>query len=231
MSENSTDKRKIIRALFIPGIIGILMCLIFILENGMDWDFHRAGIFPRRIESLFGIFGYVFIHADVSHLINNLISFIILGSFLYYFYGQIATKILITSYISSGLMLWIIGREGWHIGASGLIYSLAFFLFFSGIIRKHGPLIAISFIVALNYGNMIWHIFPWEIHDSISWEGHLSGGVIGFILAITHRKSGPQKPIKVWEEEDDSIEYISDEDVDDTNVCEQCEKQNSEILG
>lgn len=208
----SFEKRQIINAVFIPFIIAILMSLSLLLEIGMGWDFHRAGVYPRRVESLWGIFTFVFVHADWGHLANNVISFTVLASFLYYFYRQIATKILIVSYISSGFVLWIIGRDSWHIGASGLIYALAFFLFFSGIIRKHVPLIAISFVVALNYGNMIWHIFPWEVHDPISWEGHLAGGIVGLILSLVFRNQGPQKPLKVWEDEDDSIEYISDED-------------------
>jgi membrane associated rhomboid family serine protease len=124
----------------------------------------------------------------------------------------LASKVLLISYIVSGLILWVIGRDSWHIGASGLIYALAFFLFFSGIIRRYVPLIAISLIVALIYGNMIWHILPWETHDPISWEGHLAGGIVGVFLSIFYRKVGPQKPVKIWDEEDDSIEYISDED-------------------
>ncbi|HEY6914814.1 MAG TPA: rhomboid family intramembrane serine protease [Paludibacter sp.] len=211
-SDNSTYKRQFVNAAFIPFIISILMILSFVLEKGMDWDFHTAGVYPRRIECIWGVFTLVFVHADWSHLINNVISFIILCSFLYYFYRELASRILIISYVFSGLILWGIGRESWHIGASGLIYALAFFLFFSGIIRKHVPLIAISLIVALIYGSMIWHIFPWEVHDAISWEGHLAGGIIGFILSIFYRNKGPKKPVKIWDDEDNFIEYISDED-------------------
>jgi membrane associated rhomboid family serine protease len=215
-SNISTNKRQIFNAIFIPGIIALLMILTFLLEKGMDWDFHTAGVYPRRIENFWGIFTFVFIHAGWSHLINNVISFFILGSFLFYFYQQIAPKILILSYIFSGLILWVIGRESWHIGASGLIYSLAFFLFFSGLIRKHVPLIAISLIVAFVYGSMVWHIFPWKVYDEVSWEGHLAGGLIGFCLSIWYRNKGPQKPVKVWEDEDEieNTDYLTDDEND-----------------
>lgn len=206
----STDKRQIINAIFIPAIIGIFMMLSFLLEKGMNWDFHTAGVYPRRIENIWGIFTLIFVHSDWSHLTNNVISFFLLGSLLYFFYKQIASKVLIISYIISGLILWFIGRENWHIGASGLIYSLAFFLFFSGIIRKHVPLIAISLVVAFLYGSMVWHVFPWQIQDPISWEGHLAGGIIGFALSILYRNEGPQKPVIKWDEEDDddSTDYL-----------------------
>ncbi len=217
-SNLSVEKRQFLHAIFIPIIMATLMLMSFILEIGMQWDFHSAGVFPRRFENLWGIFTIIFVHADWGHLANNIFSFIILSSCLYFFYKQIATKILLISYIFSGLILWTIGRENWHIGASGLIYSLAFFLFFSGIIRKHIPLIAISFIVALLYGNMVWHIFPWQLKDPISWEGHLAGGIIGFVLSIIFRNNGPQKPIKQWDEENEDEEeedYVEEEDSDE----------------
>jgi len=50
----STNKRQIINAIFIPGIIAIVMILSFLLEKGMDWDFHTAGVYPRRIENIWG---------------------------------------------------------------------------------------------------------------------------------------------------------------------------------
>ena len=217
-----SNKRQFLNSIFIPLILGILMVLSFILEKGMDWDFHTAGIFPRRIENIWGIFTLIFVHADWSHLANNVISFVLLGSFLYYFYKELASKVLIISYVFSGLILWIIGRDSWHIGASGLIYSLAFFLFFSGIIRKYVPLIALSLIVAFIYGSMVWHIFPWQNQDPISWEGHLAGGIIGFVLSILFRNEEPQKPIKIWEEEiDDSLDYWNENNEEIENESEQ----------
>ena len=214
--EKEAERRRFINAIFIPILFGIFMVISFLIEKGMNWDFHTAGVYPRRIENIWGIFTLIFVHSGWSHLANNVISFIILGSFLYYFYSQIATKIMFFSYLFSGLILWFIGRDNWHVGASGLIYSLAFFLFFSGIIRKHVPLIAISLIVAFIYGSMVWHIFPWQIQDPISWEGHLSGGLVGTILSIVYRKKGPQKSEKQWEnEEDDNFEEFIEESDDE----------------
>ena len=215
----STEKRQFFHAIFIPFIIGIIMVMSFIMERGMNWDFHSAGVYPRRLENIWGIFTLVFIHGDWSHLANNVISFVLLCSCLYFFYKQIASKVLVISYIFSGLILWIIGRDSWHIGASGLIYSIAFFLFFSGILRRHVPLIALSLIIAFLYGSMVWHIFPWEIQDPISWEGHLAGGIIGFTLSIWYKNDGPQKPIKQWEEEneedeEEEIEYYDEDETE-----------------
>jgi len=153
---------------------------------------------------------------------------------LFYFYRPIATKIPLLSYFSSGIILWMIGRDSWHIGASGLIYSLAFFLFFSGLIRKHVPLIAISLIITFLYGSMVWHIFPWQTNDPISWEGHLAGGITGLILSVIYRNSGPQKPEIIWEndEEDEEVENdeYPEEIADDTTDSEnELNKRNNII--
>lgn len=218
-SEKRTPaQRQFLHAVFVPAIITLFLILVFVFERGMGWDFHKAGILPRDIEHVSGILTYVFIHADWGHLLNNSISFLLLSSCLYYFYKQIASKVLLLSYLISGIMLWIIGRDSWHIGASGLIYSIAFFLFFSGLLRKHIPLIAISLIVTFLYGSMVWHVFPWQVNDPISWEGHLSGGVAGLALSLIFRKDGPQRPEKIWDEEDDTsdLDYSGeDEPVDE----------------
>lgn len=217
----SAGRRQFIHAVFIPVVISILFILVFLLEKGMNWDFHKAGIMPRDFKYLTGIFTYIFIHADWGHLTNNLLSFLVLGSCLFYFYNLIATKVLFFSYILSGILLWLIGRENWHIGASGLIYSIAFFLFFSGLIRKHIPLIAISLIITFLYGSMIWHVFPWKVNDPISWEGHLSGGISGLVLSVIYRKSGPQRPEIDWGEEDDDFEESDSEFIENEESTEE----------
>lgn len=211
--DRQQEKRKIRYSLFVPFVLVILMFLSFILEKGMEWDFRGAGVYPRRPEGLWGVFTYAFVHADWGHLFNNLVSFFILSSVLYYFYSPLAGRILLLSCLFSGLVLWCIGRESRHIGASGVIYALAFFLFVSGLLRKYAPLVAISLFVVFLYGNMIWHVFPWQANDRTSWEGHLAGLLTGVVLAFVYKNKGPQKPVKVWEEEEWEEEEMEDEDV------------------
>ncbi len=202
----SPEKRKFYHAVFVPLIVSVMMILVFVLEKGMEWDFSAGGIMPRDFTHLSGILTYVFVHADVGHLFNNVFSFILLSTCLYYFYNELAYKIMFLSYLFSGVLLWTIGRESWHIGASGWIYALAFFLFFSGLIRRHVPLIAMSLIITFLYGSMVWHIFPWKVNDPISWEGHLSGGIAGLLLSVIYRKEGPQPEEPDWDEDEDADE-------------------------
>jgi hypothetical protein len=45
-----------------------------------------------------------------------------------------------------------------------------------------------SLVVIFLYGSMIWLLLPTE--DRISWEGHLSGFLVGFFYAYLYRKKG-----------------------------------------
>lgn len=211
-NKRSPEQRRFLHAGLPPALITLSFILVFVLELGLGADFHKAGIMPRDFNHAWSILSYIFIHADWGHLLNNSISFFVLATCLFYFYKQVSYSVLFTSWMLSGIILWLIGRESWHIGASGLIYALAFFMFFSGLIRKHIPLIAISLVITFLYGSMVWHLFPWKVNDPISWEGHLAGGVTGFIISIIFRKSGPQKPIVIWDDdEDNEIDYDTDD--------------------
>uniref|UniRef100_UPI00356AD84E rhomboid family intramembrane serine protease n=1 Tax=Lutibacter sp. TaxID=1925666 RepID=UPI00356AD84E len=110
---------------------------------------------------------------------------------LYYFYQKIANKVLFTGLLLTGFLTWILGRPSYHIGASGMVYMLVSFIFFSGIFRKHYRLIALSLAVVFLYGSMVWYIFPME--ERISWEGHLSGFLVGVLFAFIFRNKGPQR--------------------------------------
>ena len=217
MNENQdtlfTIEKKRMRIAFIPTIVFIcLLWLILLLDTSLSLHLYRYGIYPLELKGVPGIFLSPFIHQSIKHLLSNSLPLVVLMWCLFYFYSQIANKTLIILWLLSGLLTWAIGRQAWHIGASGIIYSLTFFLFFSGLFRRHTPLIAISLVVAFLYGSNVWNMFPWSMHldASVSWEGHLSGGISGFIVAILFYKHGPQKPVKVWIDEEDDEEDIDD---------------------
>lgn len=201
MQSFSAEKKHIIYSFWIAAIFNLLIVLSFLLEKGLDVSFYFLGVNPREKIGLLGVVTMVFVHADWAHLFNNCISLFVLMASLFYFYRRLADIIFLLCWLFSGLLLWVIGRDSWHIGASGLIYALAFFLIASGFLRRTVPLLVIALLVVLFYGNLVWHVFPWQVHDPVSWEGHLSGAVVGFVLALIYRKQGPQKPVKVWAEE------------------------------
>ena len=190
-----------------PSLIFVaLIIFVKILEEYFQLSLEKYGVFPRSIEGILGIITSPSIHGDWTHIFNNSVPLLILGTSLRYFYRDISKEVFFWSWFISGLWLWAIGRPSFHIGASGIVYALAAFLFFSGLIRKHTRLMAVSFIVVFLYGSMVWGIFP--IKEHISWEGHLSGGLAGIILAWWFRLEGPPKQ---------KYQYEIDEELESSN--------------
>lgn len=199
-------KNQIIKILLIPFLFVFIMVLIKLIEIQYNLSFVKFGVYPQKISGLKGILFSPFIHKDLSHLANNSYPILILGGLLFFIYKKIASEIFVWLFFISGFWLWIIGRPLFHIGASGIVYSLASFLFISGIIRKNPKLAAISLIIIFLYGSMIWGLFP--IKQSISWEGHLSGFMAGILVAIFYKNQGPKRKKYQWEIDEELEEEI-----------------------
>lgn len=191
----------------IPTILVAIMWLVKIIEVLFHLDFSFLGVKPVSLEGIPGIFLFHFIHGDWQHLFANTIPILVLGSALYYFYRPIANRILLILIFSVGLLTWCGARGGIHIGASGLVYGLTFFLMLSGFIRRNKRLIIISLVVVFLYGSLVWGLYPkYAIENNISWEGHLSGFVMGIVLAIFYKNEVVPLGDEDRNEDDDEIE-------------------------
>jgi len=170
----------------------------------MNLDLDFLGIFPLKVKGLIGIVTAPLIHSDFEHLIANSIPILILGTGVFYFYNKVAYKVFFLSYLIANIWIWFGARQAYHIGASGLVYSFASFLFFSGVFGKNMKLMAISLLVVFLYGSMIWGVLP--IQPQVSWESHLMGAIAGMVLAIYFRNYGPKRMVYSWELEEDDID-------------------------
>jgi membrane associated rhomboid family serine protease len=200
--EGAFYRKKLFLSMIIPGIFVFLMWLVKIVEVLFEIDLSRFGIYPLSARGLPGILFSPFIHANLQHLFNNSLPLFFLSVALFYFYSELALKVFIWNYFITGLLVWTGGREAWHIGASGLVYGLASFLFFSGIIRRYFRLIALSMLIVFVYGSMVWGLFP-GVYKNVSWESHMLGFFSGVFLAIWFRNEGPQQPVYEWMDEEE----------------------------
>ncbi|MFP4847200.1 rhomboid family intramembrane serine protease [Winogradskyella sp. PE311] len=202
------------RIIIYPLMMVLFIWIVFWYQVEVDYGIKSFGIRPQKIEGLLGIFTSPFLHGDIDHLYNNSIPLLVLSLALFYFYNKIAWKVIIYGILLSGVLTWIIGRSGNHIGASGLIYVLVSFIFFKGIFAKHYRLIALSLMVIFLYGSLIWYVFP--VKEGMSWEGHLGGLITGLVFALIFRKQVAQPERYKWEqpeynEEDDPFMRHFDE--------------------
>ena len=203
------EKKIFFHSLLFPAIFVLALWIVKIIELTSGLSFVEFGIYPRHINGLQGVLFSPFIHSDFSHLISNSLPFFILGFMLIYFYRRISYRIFFLLYILSGISTWIMGREAWHIGASGVVYAMATFHFVSGIIRSDVRLLTLSAIVVFLYGGLVWGLLP--IRPEISWEGHLSGAIFGVALAFYYRKYTVRREKFDWEDEPDDDEEENDE--------------------
>lgn len=217
----NVEKRIGWHSLFISATVVVALWLIKLVE--IEYGFHFAdwGILPGNTIGLRGILFSPLIHSNLEHLAANTLPIFVLTFSLFFFYRKSAYTIFLLIYFFSGVLVWLGAREAMHIGASGIIYGLAAFLFLSGVISHDIRLLTISLIVAFLYGGMLWGIFP--IKPEISWESHLWGGVSGFVLAFLYRNSAPLDQI--------SDENDAEDETDDKEWQEVVEESKEETGG
>ncbi len=167
--------------------LGFVMVLWFVksLEIAMSLEFGFLGILPRTLSGTLGIITGPLVHGDLMHLLSNSFPLILLGIGVMYFYNKIAREVFLWIYFMTGIWVWIVARDAYHIGASGIIYGLVAFLLFSGIFRRDARSIAISLVVIFLYSGMLAGILPTS--SSISWESHLLGAFAGLFCAFYFR--------------------------------------------
>ncbi|MCX8677277.1 MULTISPECIES: rhomboid family intramembrane serine protease [unclassified Apibacter] len=208
-------------AIIVPIVLVGAIWLVFLLQNLLVFK-ECYGIIPLKLKGLRGVLLAPLFHGNLTHILSNTIPLFVLTFFTFQFYEKLAYFVLLNGWIISGFVVWLLPNFSLlnssvlscHIGASGIIYVLASFLFFSGIFRHEKTLLAVSLIVVFLYGSLVWGIFPREllgIYDDrpISWESHLSGAVTGFILAYMLRRIGKKREKPQWDK--DEYDHSDDE--------------------
>jgi len=138
-----------------------------------------------------------FLHASFWHLASNTVPLVILLTFLYWTYEERKVdQVIIVITVIAGALLWLFGRSmapmgngtyeaAKHIGASGLIYGLFAYCFFSSLRNgKIGLFVITLLLFAMNYGSIISGMLPGH-SLAISWDGHLTGALAGAGVAFT----------------------------------------------
>ena len=202
LSNPQRDSRCIKHAFFIAASFTALLWLIKISESVFGLDLVAFGVHPGRTDGLTGIVFAPLVHGSFSHLLANTAPLLILGTALLYGYPKSARIVIPAVYLGTGLGVWLFARDVYHIGASGLSFGFMFFVFTVGALRWDRRAIALSLVVFLLYGGMIWGILP--TRQGISFESHFIGAMIGLLLAVLLRNLDPYTPEKKysWEEEE-----------------------------
>ncbi|MCA6597689.1 MAG: rhomboid family intramembrane serine protease [Pseudanabaena sp. M046S1SP1A06QC] len=167
----------------ILGSCVIVFWAVFIVNKFLFGSrLNTLGILPHYLIGLRGILFAPFLHGSFYHVAANTLPFIVLGWFVmlrnikdFYFVSFMSALI-------GGVGTWVFGRpNSVHIGASGIIFGYLGYLLFRGYFERSFVAIAISLIIGITYGGLIWGLLPTRSY--ISWEAHLFGFIGGIVAA------------------------------------------------
>lgn len=209
-SDTIKDTRRLRRAFGVAVCFALLLWVVKFVEVFGGLDFARFGIYPQSPAGIFGILLAPFIHASYAHLFANTAPIVVIGSMLLYAYPRAFKLLLPVVYLGGGAAVWLFAREAYHIGASGIVFGMLFFVLTIGVLRWDRRAIALSLVVFFLYGGAIWGVLPGE--QEISFESHLAGAIIGTVLAFLLRHRDPEPPRKQYswereEPEDDEFDW------------------------
>ena len=191
----------------IIGGICAVMVLVYLIDLVLGGYLKSTGIHPREIGSLYAILTMPFIHGDLGHLASNLGVFVVLAALCLmngaeYFWK--ASGIII---VLGGALVWLFGRDGSHIGASGWIFGLWSLIIAHAFYDRSPRNIAIAAGIALIYGSMIWGILP--ARGRVSFEGHLFGALAGIAAAWVLVRKRPVTAIAAAPDRNDVPKFWS----------------------
>lgn len=173
--------RHVIYSLF----TSFLLCVPFLLFY--IFPFSLSGIYPGTWGGLIGVLTSPLVHANLEHLVGNLFALFLLFFVITLQFYPVMWKLLFLSYVLPGVFTWLVGREAMHIGASGLVYALTTYIFFTGFLVGNMSLIALSLLAIFLHSGFLWGLLP--VDHQISWETHLGGFIVGIFLSMIFYKT------------------------------------------
>jgi membrane associated rhomboid family serine protease len=202
----STAYKKIISLVIVP-IYLVILWVVHILKLTFNLNLSSYGVIARDWSGVKGIFTAPFIHGSIQHLMSNSVPLFVLSTMIIVFYRKVAYQSILLIYVMTGTAVWLFSRSYVsHIGASGVVYGLVSFVFWSGLFRRNIKSIVLALIVTILYSGYALGVLPNQ--KGISWESHLFGAFVGIIVAFWYRD------IRESDEEDREPSWANDGDAD-----------------
>ncbi len=173
------------------ALVGISLAIIATSAAGILIPSIAAmlALVPRDLTGITGVFTMPLVHVSWSHLAVNLGPFWILSALIllrgvnHYLLSSVSILLI------SGCVLWLFGHEGYHIGASGLVFGYFGYLLARGYYERKLDSVLIAVGVAVAYSGLLWGIVPTQ--SGVSWDGHLAGLVGGVVSARILKSNTP----------------------------------------
>lgn len=167
--------------------LGWMIGIAWLLE-GLDFFYPRGsltdsllGLEPRTLPGLLRIPTMPFAHGGLGHLLGNTFPWIVLGGLTSWGERRHFLRTTVILVLISGLGTWLIGRQGVHIGASGLVYGYMGYVAGRAVYLRRPLMIFAGLVAVLLFSWMIFGLVP--TGQAVSWEGHAAGLFGGIYLA------------------------------------------------
>lgn len=168
----------------LPITIGFMVILFSIqcLNWLLNYHLNCLGIRPRKLSGLIGIPCSAFLHGDFTHLMFNSFPLFMFSNFILLQGVPLFYMATITIILLSGLLIWIFGRPGIHVGASSLIMGYLGFIVIHIYYQPTILSVIVGVVCIYYFAGIFSNLLPAR-NKKISWEGHLLGFIAGIIAA------------------------------------------------
>ncbi|WP_182360447.1 rhomboid family protein [Tomitella gaofuii] len=165
--------------------VGGFVAVLYLLEL-IDWimggRLDSLGIEPRTVDGLWGIVFAPLLHFGWPHLLANTLPLLVLGYVLALSGVGRAAAVTAIVWVIGGAGVWLFGAAGTEVaGASVIVFGWLVYLLARGVFTRHWADIVVGVLILVAYGSLLWGVLPSSPH--VSWLGHLSGAVGGFVAA------------------------------------------------
>lgn len=167
------------------GILGTLgaVAVVNFLTNGLLNS--MLGLLPRTGSGAWGILFHPLLHANAAHLAMNSVGIVVIGGTVFLRSERDFWRVTVFSTLVGGSLAWLLARDSYHIGASGVVFGYLGYLLTTGWFDRKLSSVAISIVAAALWGSALMGLSP--VQDGVSWELHLFG-FVGGVLGAWWRK-------------------------------------------
>ena len=182
-------KRKIY--LNAPITLGFsLICIIALLLNMVSSGKTNVLFFSTYGSSLLSpmtyirLLGHIFGHANVDHLVSNLLYILLLGPMLEEKYGKRLIIVILSTAAVTGIVHNLLSPNTMLLGASGVVFAFIILASITG--NEEGIPVTLIIVALLWIGSEIYTGITTA--DSVSQLTHIVGGLTGGILGLPFTK-------------------------------------------
>ena len=182
-------KRKIY--LNAPITLGFsLICIIALLLNMVSSGKTNVLFFSTYGSSLLSpmtyirLLGHIFGHANVDHLVSNLLYILLLGPMLEEKYGKRLIIVILSTAAVTGIVHNLLSPNTMLLGASGVVFAFIILASITG--NEEGIPVTLIIVALLWIGSEIYT--GSTTADSVSQLTHIVGGLTGGIIGLAFKK-------------------------------------------